>query len=234
MPSKWKSHISGIAFESNKWLFCINWQCVLFRYLYFQNLIWCTTIASEQEGPWVKTISWGFTEVDLHVFNFLVDILASSHTSNVWELTGVNSCLSLLALTGSAPLRPWIKLDGCFSALGDQSWYNIWLCTRARAHTHTYLPLLHIGKLRLFHLFLLLSEMQNRFQNPPVCLVIHGLTPSYISDLLEPCDAPGPSNQPVRCFRLSLNLELNSDIFCPQTVEQHSNIKTYFYSLAFD
>lgn len=115
---------------------------MLFRYLYFQNLIWYITIASEQEGPWVKTISWGFTEVDLHVFNFLVDILASSHTSNVWELTGVNSCLSLLALTGSAPLQPWIKLDGCFSELGDQSWYNIWLCVyaRARAHTHTSAP----------------------------------------------------------------------------------------------
>lgn len=121
---------------------------MLFRYLYFQNLIWYITIASEQEGPWVKTISWGFTEVDLHVFNFLVDILASSHTSNVWELTGVNSCLSLLALTGSAPLQPWIKLDGCFSELGDQSWYNIWLCM----HTHTHTPLLHIGKWRLFHL----------------------------------------------------------------------------------
>lgn len=109
---------------------------MLFRYLYFQNLIWYITIASEQEGPWVKTISWGFTEVDLHVFNFLVDILASSHTSNVWELTGVNSCLSLLALTGSAPLQPWIKLDGCFSELGDQSWYNIWLCMRTHTHTH--------------------------------------------------------------------------------------------------
>lgn len=60
----------------------------------------------------------------------------------------VNSCLSLLALTGSAPLQPWIKLDGCFSELGDQSWYNIWLCT----YTHTHTPLLHIGKWRLFHL----------------------------------------------------------------------------------
>lgn len=47
----------------------------------------------------------------------------------------VNSCLSLLALTGSAPLQPWTKLDGCFSELGDQSWYNIWLCT----YTHTHL-----------------------------------------------------------------------------------------------
>lgn len=122
---------------------------------------------------------------------------------------------------------------------------------------HTPTPLLHIGKLRLFHLrgipliwtTLQLTLLSLACAAFPWVLTatcfsfslrfrIDGLTPSYISDLLEPCDAPGPSNQTVRCFRLSLNLELNSDIFCPHTVEQHSNIKTrfktYFYSLAFD